>query len=192
MGSDFNIMKNLALILISITSCFAALKNPNLPFGCDEKCTRKYRPVCGENGKTYATACLLRADNCLKNATVGIASRGRCKRERCNRICTKEYDPVCGTNGKTYPTACVLRVENCLNKTRIAVAKRGPCKDKDPIKCYENGVEYENDEEVPSNDPCKSCHCYSGEVLCSIEDCAFPGGPGMKCKKLHKKEGSCC
>ena len=64
--------------------------------------------------------------------------------------------------------------------------------DKDSIKCYENGVKYENDEEVPSNDPCKSCHCYSGEVLCSIEDCAFPGGPGMKCKKLHKKEGSCC
>ena len=59
--------------------------------------------------------------------------------------------------------------------------------DKDSIKCYENGVKYENDEEVPSNDPCKSCHCYSGEVLCSIEDCAFPGGPGMKCKKKIDK-----
>ena len=139
-----------------------------------------------------------------------------CLTERCNRICTKEYDPVCGTNGKTYPTACVLRVENCLNKTRIAVAKRGPCKkgddfdqflkyqrqierflplDKDPIKCYENGVEYEIDEEVPSDDPCKSCHCYSGEVMCSIEDCAFPPFPDpalRKCKTMPPKEGSCC
>ena len=67
--------------------------------------------------------------------------------------------------------------------------------DKDSIKCYENGVEYENDEEVPSNDPCKSCHCYSGEVLCSIEDCAFPPFPDpalRKCKTMPPKEGSCC
>ena len=61
---------------------------------------------------------------------------------------------------------------------------------KDPKKCYKNGAEYENEAKVPTNDPCESCHCYSGEIMCSSEDCAFPD-PALNCKEIHK-EGSCC
>ena len=57
-------------------------------------------------------------------------------------------------------------------------------------KCIEDGVEYEQDEKIFRDDPCQSCFCLFGRIICSSTDCAFPD-PALNCTEIPK-EGSCC
>ena len=51
-------------------------------------------------------------------------------------------------------------------------------------------MEYEQDEKIFRDDPCQSCFCLFGRIICSSTDCAFPD-PALNCTEIPK-EGSCC
>ena len=104
--------------------------------GCDERCTREYKPVCGENGKTYNTACELRVENCLNNARVAVARRGPCEGEEaasprendeCERFCTRDYKPVCSNQAITYTNLCEFDKANCKEGNSLIITQNHPC-----------------------------------------------------------------
>ncbi|CAL1545351.1 unnamed protein product, partial [Lymnaea stagnalis] len=76
---------------------------------CPQACTLEYNPVCGTDGVTYPTRCVMNAQTCNKNSRWGNIN--------CPIFCTKEYRPVCGSDGKTYGNICSLR----------STAKSTPC-----------------------------------------------------------------
>ncbi len=40
-------------------------------------------------------------------------------------------------------------------------------------QCVEDdGTVYEEGDEIPDPDPCTTCHCYDGEKICAVQDCA--------------------
>ena len=46
---------------------------------CDTKCTRIYQPVCGSDGKTYNSECLLEREKCVKRLFIQVARTGPCE-----------------------------------------------------------------------------------------------------------------
>ena len=58
------------------------------------------------------------------------------------------------------------------------------------MKCIENGVEYEQGDTVQKDDPCLSCTCSFGKVICLSASCGFPD-PALNCTEV-RKEGLCC
>ena len=49
---------------------------------CNTGCTREFRPVCGNDGRTYNTACVLDAENCKKGTSVKIHKQGACETDQ--------------------------------------------------------------------------------------------------------------
>jgi coxsackievirus/adenovirus receptor len=41
-------------------------------------CTRIFAPICGDDGKTYPSACRMNAENCESNKVIKKASDGPC------------------------------------------------------------------------------------------------------------------
>jgi hypothetical protein len=79
-------------------------------------CAEIYKPVCGEDGKTYSNDCSLRCAGVLKQA------EGECGKPVAGCICTKEFIPVCGSDGVTYGNMCEAECAGMTNVTE------GPCK----------------------------------------------------------------
>ena len=46
---------------------------------CEKKCTRIYKPVCGSDGKTYNSECLLDQEKCVKRLSIQVAGIGSCE-----------------------------------------------------------------------------------------------------------------
>ena len=114
----------------------------------DYDCLRKYegcsltyfKPVCGNNGVTYANLCLLRRAQC-EVRSISTYSEGRCvksddgcggKQERCSSI----LRPVCGNNNVTYRNLCLWKKAWCKDKS-LTFARRGRCANRLSMKIYE-------------------------------------------------------
>ncbi|XP_062873268.1 trypsin inhibitor ClTI-1-like [Trichomycterus rosablanca] len=48
----------------------------------DLKCTREYDPVCGDDGVTYTTECVLCLENKTRNQHVKVMHKGECEKSK--------------------------------------------------------------------------------------------------------------
>jgi len=97
-----------------------------------------YDPVCGVDGKTYASECHARCAN------VQITHEGVCEEQQNilkprpkppipetpevpEIVCPAIFDPVCGEDGATYPNDCEA------SRAMVKIAYRGECRVEEPI-----------------------------------------------------------
>ncbi|KAJ3113660.1 hypothetical protein HDU96_003099 [Phlyctochytrium bullatum] len=117
--------------------------------GCYENCPPSVMPVCGSNGQSYASACVVRVEACRARAAFftntpsydengngivptvtdelfvahpkGCTEEQQLARDGCFKTCPQSFMPVCGSNGKLFAGECEMEIEAC--KTRTAISK---------------------------------------------------------------------
>ncbi|XP_072027458.1 serine protease inhibitor dipetalogastin-like isoform X2 [Amphiura filiformis] len=117
------------------------------PPRCSQYCPLVSDPVCGTDGNTYISLCLLEVQACLtKDSGLKVAKRGVCEstaaststnttNQSCPRIetCPLLYLPVCGSDGLTYQSECHLLVKACSSVNivdrNLRVVSVGECPD---------------------------------------------------------------
>ena len=103
--------------------------SPTTPKTCPQSCSKKRRPVCGTDGKTYHNGCHLALTKCSlpknQKRQLRVKHNGSCGGKKQPRRCLsirkcrhKKGGPVCASDGKTYPSKCHLRVVKCNIKRK--------------------------------------------------------------------------
>uniref|UniRef100_A0A914WHI2 Kazal-like domain-containing protein n=1 Tax=Plectus sambesii TaxID=2011161 RepID=A0A914WHI2_9BILA len=93
---------------------------------CKAPCVDDYKPVCGNDGKTYANQCKLSAAMCL-SGQLKMAYDGEC----CDIQCPTQWSPVCDANGVTHENICEFGKARCTaqrtKKQELKIASYGIC-----------------------------------------------------------------
>lgn len=168
-------------------------------------------PVCGSNGRTYASKCHFLRESC-RLRRLKIDYNGPCKKfcidvtcpkkevcvadkngnsycidARCPTTCPQTSGAVCGTDRKTYQNECSLKKASCESGRKVRAAYLGPChnaKTCDKIRC----PRHKKCVLDVSNQPrCVSCSC-----TLSPDGLPVCGSDGKKYNTwCHMRRASC-
>ncbi|XP_008185835.2 agrin [Acyrthosiphon pisum] len=149
-------------------------------------CETSVRPVCGTDGYTYESKCLLERIGCSKRSGVTVAYDGHCGDANpcngylCNSgatckvrdgkavcecpLCSEHHEPVCGTDGNTYSNECKLKYHSCQQKQIIGVSHNGTCNDCTKMNCQFHSVCESDGMEAKCVCPTFKCANASGKV----------------------------
>ena len=61
---------------------------------CEKKCTRIYKPVCGSDGKTYNSECLLGQEKCIKKLSIQVEGTGPCEEKNEGNKFNLDFPPL--------------------------------------------------------------------------------------------------
>ncbi|XP_045106231.1 serine protease inhibitor dipetalogastin-like [Portunus trituberculatus] len=123
------------VVVVVVAVMGKAETSPQFPYPagrrvlCNAACPRIYLPVCGTDGKTYPSGCVLDYYACrFNNVSYDYAgnTRHRSDHTPCPFACPYLYAPVCGSDGVTYPNTCTLNAAAC-NNPAITLEHGGKC-----------------------------------------------------------------
>uniref|UniRef100_A0A8D2KTG3 Agrin n=1 Tax=Varanus komodoensis TaxID=61221 RepID=A0A8D2KTG3_VARKO len=121
-----------------------------------ESCPLKRDLVCGDDGTTYESDCVLVRSAAIRGIEVQKVRSGPCQPQgdpclsvectfgatcvvknqeavcECQQMCQSVYDPVCGSDGLTYGNPCELAAMACALRKEIRVKHKGACGDHGP------------------------------------------------------------
>ncbi|XP_063548558.1 agrin-like [Cydia strobilella] len=132
--------------------------------GCGPECEAIVRPVCGTDGRTYDSPCLLDRTACRDNRDVRTAYMGACgEANPCARttcpwggacvsrggaaqcacpVCDAMLAPVCGSDHNTHGSECKMRMHACqegIQEGKLRVLYNGTCQTCADMVCQGGG-----------------------------------------------------